>query len=328
MAYQDSLPQHIRSGYTDIKVAVLGASGFIGRWVVRQLSLCGAEVFAVARDVDATRQLLDQYGANAKIVQANLIQSESLENLYASVKPTITFNLAGYGIDRSERDEILAYQINADLLVRLCDIIAKYRDPDWQGQDLVHVGSALEYGEVGGDLAEDTETNPTTLYGQSKLKGTQALSRCVVDGKLKGVTARLFTVYGPGEHPGRLVPSLFEAAQNQESLALTAGLQKRDFTYVKDVVEGMLRLGLCSSLPDSVLNLATGKLITVREFTETTASQLGIAPFRLDFGAIPTRVEEMEHLPVSITRLKQVLDWQPSITVEQGINDIAAFVSP
>ena len=81
---------------------------------------------------------------------------------------------------------------------------------------------------------------------------------------MRAVTARLFTVYGPGEHCGRLLPSLIEAARAEKPLELTAGTQLRDLTYVEDVAEGLLRLGLAQAEPGSVVNLATGHLTMVR----------------------------------------------------------------
>src|SRR5205085_11129237 len=128
-----------------------------------------------------------------------------------------------------------------------------------------------EYGVAQGDLSESTDAAPTTLYGRSKLAGTRALTdRCRALG-LNGLTARLFTVYGPEEQPGRLLPTLCTAAATQEPIELSDGRQRRDFTYIEDVVEGLLRLGVAAPNPGSVVNMATGRLTSVRSFVQTTA---------------------------------------------------------
>ena len=77
---------------------------------------------------------------------------------------------------------------------------------------MIHVGSALEYGTARGNLNELTAPSPTTLYGRSKLAGTLRVCRAARRRGFRAVTARLFTVYGPGEQPGRLLPSLMAAA--------------------------------------------------------------------------------------------------------------------
>jgi nucleoside-diphosphate-sugar epimerase len=139
------------------------------------------------------------------------------------------------------------------------------------------------------------------------------------------MTARLFTVYGPGEHAGRLLPSILAAHRSGESLPLTEGLQQRDFTYVEDVAEGLLRLGLASVESGEAINLATGHLTTVRQFVESAAGVLGMPADRLLFGSVPVRAEEMAHDPVSIRRLEQRTGWRPPTGIRDGIGRAVAF---
>jgi nucleoside-diphosphate-sugar epimerase len=200
------------------------------------------------------------------------------------------------------------------------------QDQNWGGQQIVHIGSALEYGTTDGDLSEDSLPTPTTAYGQTKLAGTQVLSEYNARIQLKGMTARLFTVYGPGEHAGRLLPSLINMATNGQSLELTAGLQERDFIYVGDVAEGLLRIGSTASTNISIVNLATGHLLAVRGFIEIVADSLSIPAGKLNFGVIPTREEEMQHAPVAVSRLKQLTDWLPQTEVRQGIHKTMDFL--
>src|SRR5262249_48350625 len=284
----------------------LGAAGFIGRRVARSLCEQEAGLFLVVRDAARANRIFSTYGIRGEVVEFDLNRLEDLRNLIVRLRPSITFNLAGYGVDRSERDEADAYRINADLPQTLCETIAECRDREWMWQNLVHTGSALEYGEIGGDLSEDSQPEPTTLYGKSKLTGTQAVARCCGENGIRGVTARLFTVYGPGESEGRLGPSLMHVARTGQEIQLTDGRQRRDFTYVADVAEGLLRLGLSSAAPGEIVNLATGRLTTVRQFVEQAAGILNIPNERLLFGALPTRPEEMSHLPVAIDRLKSL----------------------
>ena len=169
---------------------------------------------------------------------------------------------------------------------------------------------------------------PTTFYGKSKLAGTCLLEECCKTLGIKGLTARLFTVYGPGEHSGRLLPTLIDAAYSGNPIPLTAGNQKRDFTYVEDVVEGLLRLGVVSEAKrGEIVNLATGKLISVRNFAETAARVLKISPDRLKFAAISKRADEMEHAAVTVERLRQLISWTPPTEVEEGIKNTFSFIA-
>ncbi|NIU02408.1 MAG: NAD-dependent epimerase/dehydratase family protein, partial [Nitrosopumilaceae archaeon] len=135
-----------------------------------------------------------------------------------------------------------------------------------------------------------------------------------------------FTVYGPGENQGRLLPSLIECTKTSGKIPLTNGSQRRDFIYVEDVAQGLLRLGLTDGNKYKIVNLATGKLLSVKRFVETAASLLKINAARLDFGTIPVRQEEMKHDPVTIKRLQDITKWQPAITIKEGIMQTVKFL--
>ncbi len=315
-----------RAQYHGIHAIILGASGFIGRWVARALSECGANVSLVVRDHLAARKIFSNYGVDGEVYTLDLRDGESVRKLFARVRPAITFNLAGYGVDPLERHEETAYCINTQLVQTVCDMLPESRGAEWTGQDVIHLGSALEYGEIDGDLDEDSVPHPTTLYGKSKLAGTNLFTRCCREQGIRGLTVRLFTVYGPGEHDGRLLPSLLETAETGQPLLLTSGVQKRDFTYVGDVASGLLRLGLTAKTePGEVVNLATGQLTSVRSFVEAAASILGIPSDKLRFDSRPTRPEEMQHSAVTIERLRQLTGWAPSTSVADGICNTQKF---
>jgi nucleoside-diphosphate-sugar epimerase len=306
-------------GYRNVRVAVLGASGFIGRWVAHALCRQGARVALIVRDRLATEEVCSDFRIEGEVVETDLRDSYAIRNLLDVINPSIAFNLAAYGVDSSERDEAAAYLINARLVESVCITMASQTHSNWAGQQLVHAGSALEYGAIGGNLSEDSTPRPTTLYGKSKLAGTRFVTRSCRDLGLSAITARLFTVYGPGERPARLLPSLLRTAKSGNVLHLTSGSQRRDFTYVQDVAEGLLRLGLTTESRGEVVNLATGRLTSVREFAETAARILDIPEERLRFGSIPIREEEMVHSEVSLARLRRMNGWTPTTSIADGI---------
>lgn len=306
------------AGYTGARALVLGASGFIGRWVAHALERQGAEVYPVVRSRSNAVALFAEYGISGEPVEADLTDDDSVRLVFEKVKPSVVFNLAGYGVDRSERDEALSSRINTRLVGVICESM-QAQGIAWPGQQMIHTGSALEYGVASGNLAEDSEPLPTTVYGESKLAGTVLLQEFSRRNGFRAVTARLFTVYGLGEHDGRLVPTLLAAARTGKPIELTAGTQKRDFTYVEDVVEGLLRLGLSNAAPGEIVNLATGHLESVRTFSDTAAQILGIPADLLQWGKLPSRGDDMAHLPVTIEKLRKVTGWVPQMGIEAGI---------
>jgi UDP-glucose 4-epimerase len=303
--------------WSGVSVLVLGATGFIGRRVVAALAGRGAAVTAAGRNVRALAAL-----PRVRVIRTavcDLADSDEVVRLVRQTRPAVTFNFAAYGVGPDERDHGTAHRINAVLPGELAAAIEPVPPSAWSGVALVHAGSALEYGTSGGDLREDTTPAPTTLYGRTKLAGTHAVAARAREHGLPAVTARLFTVYGPGERAGRLLPSLLETAVTGKPLPLTAGVQRRDFTYVDDVTDGLLRLARADVRTGETVNLATGHLETVRRFAERAAGVLGIDTALLEFGAVPTRAEEMSHDPVSVARLRTLVGWVPATSIEDGV---------
>lgn len=280
---------------------VLGASGFIGRWVVNELRKRNRRVVGVVRQVSSASGTPDP---SMEVIVTDLAR-EGAAGVIAQVKPGVVYNLAGYGVDRSERDELLAERLNSTLVSEAATVAATM--PEDERPRFVHVGSALEYGISGGVLAESTFPRPTTTYGRTKLAGTLALAAVCRATGLRGVTARLFTVFGDGEHTGRLFPSLIATARSGRTLPLSSGQQRRDFAWVGQAAELLVDLGESSFEPGEVVNLASGRMHSVREFALECARQLKVDTALLDFGALPVRPEEMEHDGVSVARLHDLV---------------------
>ncbi len=307
------------SPYRGAQVMVLGAGGFIGRWIARELCRQGARVHVVGRSIERLEHVRRTWRFDGDIAIADLARPAAVRELFLQVRPAVVFNLAAYGVNPSERDPALAHSLNADLPGLLAEAMSACGDAVWTGQHVVHAGSALEYGTAAGDLRETTACKPTTVYGRAKLDGTIRLHESASRLGVRAVTARAFTVYGRGEHESRLLPSLRAAALTATPIPLTAGLQRRDFTYVADLVEGMLRLGALPHAAAGPVNVATSQLVTVRAFVEAAAAALGIASERLQFGAMPTRQEEMHHDPVTVDRLRALTGWAPATSIVRGL---------
>jgi UDP-glucose 4-epimerase len=315
---------HFDQNFQGVKAVILGATGFIGRWVAHELSKSGAKLALPVRDSVGAKTLFDQYDIAGQVIELDILDRSRLRELFFDLRPSVTFNLAGYGIDRNENDPEMAFRVNSKLVEDLCHLVSSYGNPDWPGMALVHAGTAMEYGAIGGDLSEDSVPRPTTLYGKSKLSGTNHVSQACKDRGLRGVTARLFSVYGPGEAPKRLLPTLIDSAEGSHPIRLTSGDQLRDFVYVEDVASGLLRLAATDVCPSTV-NIASGKLTTVRSFVEIAAEHIGIEVRRLHFGAIPMRIDEMYHDPVKNSRLVNCTGWNPTISVSTGVEKTLEF---
>ncbi len=311
--------------YAGRRVLVTGASGFIGRWVARALSTARAELWLVSRNTTGLADVFDAYDIQGHPVKADLSKPGTFLRLYREVQPDATFNLAGYGVDPEESDPVLAARLNSDLVREIAESVSSSNHSDWPGLRLIHAGTAAEYGPVVGRLTENSSTAPMSLYGRTKLEGTCALLELRERSGISGICARLFTVYGPGEHAGRLLPSLLARARLGGTLALTQGDQQRDFTYVADVADGLLRLGALTQPALGVVNLATGVLTSVRTFAECAAELLGLGREQLQFGVLTYGQEDVRQGPADMSLLGRLLGWVPPCSIREGIRQTIEF---
>jgi nucleoside-diphosphate-sugar epimerase len=309
----------VLDAYRGVRVVIAGASGFVGRSIWRLLHKTDAEVWALGRDGDKLLSIATGHGLSGRLVVSDAAATGAMRAVIRHVRPAIVFNALAYGVHPEDRDLEVAKRINTALPLELALELQDVSASDWLGQRLVHLGSAFEYGPVAGRITEETAPRPGTPYGRTKLHGTQLLSQADRAGVLRAVTARLFTVYGPGEPDHRLLPTLLRAAELGDAVDMTGGEQRRDFTFVDDVAEGVLRLGLARATP-SVINLSTGTVCTVRKFAETAARMVGLSSSHLRFGAIPYRADEEWQAEVSTELLESTVDWRPLVTLEEGIS--------
>ena len=136
---------------------------------------------------------------------------------------------------------------------------------------LVHAGSSLEYGQSSTPLRETDPLAPVTFRGAAKAAATLL----VLQSGLPATVVRPFTVYGPGEHRHRFVPAVVAAAQRGEPIRLTRPGIARDFVYVDDVVDALLRAAAVPEAVGEVVNAGTGRQTTNEELVATLGRVLG-----------------------------------------------------
>jgi nucleoside-diphosphate-sugar epimerase len=314
------------SAYRGRPVIVLGASGFIGRWVARLLTEAGAQLTLPVRDPAAANPTFRHHRIEGRVVALDLLDPDAVGKFFAAQRPVVVFNLAVHGVDRSERNEPQYWRLNRDLVSQVAEAVLSQPAQGWTGARIVHAGSALEYGSLTGDLAEDGPApRPFEIYGQSKLAGTEALKERAIQAGQPTVTGRLFYVYGPGEHSTRLLPGLIAGFHSGKPVALATGNELRDFTYVADVAQGLLRVGAQRIEPGLVVNIATGNLLSIRDFVTEAARVLPLRPEQLRYGEYGTHVAEMSHRPVAVALLQRLTGWKPLVPVSDGIQKTIAF---
>ena len=271
---------------------VTGATGFIGRHLVRALLEQGAAVTVLVRPASAAAP---EWKGRVGLLVADDWTTAGLSEILHGHSFRCLFHLAAYGVKPGDRDIETMLRMNVDVpaaLVRLCE--------RW-GATMVMAGSCAEYAPAvsGHPLTEMSSLEMSKLYGSSKAAGGVMASGLASELGVQLRLMRLFNVYGPGEAPHRLLPALISNLPKGNRVALSAGTQIRDFVYVSDAVDALLfASGLDDDgrMPARVFNVCTGHGHSVREFACRAARLLDAAPELLGFSDLPLRPDEFPWL--------------------------------
>jgi UDP-glucose 4-epimerase len=297
---------------TDFRSAlVTGGNGFIGRRLVRCLASGGHAVTILQRS--------SQCAPGAKeLLHVDPFSPDTISAVLTGRRFDWVFHLASYGVRPQDRDIEPMFRVNVDATRRLIEIASC-----WPPRALVLVGTGAEYALKGTDrpLSEDHPLEHFKLYAASKAAGTLGSAAIARARNAPFAAARLFGVYGPGEAPHRLLPSLVEGLKSMRRVALTEGHQKRDFLFVDDAVNALIKLSksLERKPCQIIANIGTGRPLSVRSFAERVAAALGSPIELLGFGDIPMRPEEAMMFSGDPTFVGKVTGWQPRIDLDQGI---------
>jgi len=182
---------------------------------------------------------------------------------------------------------------------------------------VILVGSQAEYGPQLEPTAETALCRPHTEYGKAKLELSQKVAELCIQNNVEYKLLRIFSLYGPGDHPDTLISSVLRDMLANRSCQLTQCTQNWDYLYVADAVEAVFRL---CSLPcsDGIYNIASGDIRPLKAFVEEML-QLTQSKSRLLFGAVPYPTTGTIALWPDVSKLKQELNWLPKTSFAQGI---------
>jgi UDP-glucose 4-epimerase len=244
-----------RAAYAGKCVLVTGAAGAIGSNLCKELLVLGARVLALD-DLSASNQWNVPLGAI--FVRGDILDESKLSSVFAE-NPKIVFHLAAFfanqnSVEHPERD----LMVNGVGTLRILEYARRCNVERF----IFGSTSALYDGIATNDSPRFAPSHLTSPYQISKLVGEKYCTFFHEHCGLQVVKARFFNSFGPGEVPGKyrnVIPNFVYLALKQKTLPITGtGDETRDFTYVEDIVDGLLRSGFYESAIGQELSIASG----------------------------------------------------------------------
>lgn len=291
------------------KVLLTGGSGFIGRHCIPALAAKGYEIHAV-------RSRSHVQDPAAIWHETNLLDSSKLQSLMEKVRPSHLLHLAWY----AEPGKYWTSPENLRWVASSLELFKQFAA--YGGQRVVAAGTCAEYQWLESLYSEDsTPVIPATLYGVCKHATQSVLSSYAKQSGFSAAWGRIFSLYGPHEHPSRLAASVIRSLLQNEFAGCSEGRQIRDYLYVADVAAAFVAI-LESTLSGPV-NIGSGTGIPVRALVQEIGELTGKGEL-IEFGAHPGNPAEPAEIVADTSRLLQT-GWKPSTGLEHGLTQTIAW---
>ena len=295
---------------------VTGGAGFIGSHLTEELARRGERVRVVDSLVTGKRENLAHI-RGVEFVEGDLAELDTARRA-AEGADFVLHQAAIPSVPRSVQDPLTSHRANIDATLNLL-IAAR----DAHVKRVVYAGSSSAYGDTSTlPKSETMATAPLSPYALQKLVGEQYCQMFTQLYGLETVTTRYFNVFGPRQDPSSPysgVISLFISAlcEGRPPVIYGDGEQTRDFTYVANVVDGVLRACLAPAVSGEVINVATGGRVSINQLFRSVRDLVG---GRVDPVYSSARAGDVRDSQADIEKAKRLLGYQPQVAFDEGLN--------
>jgi nucleoside-diphosphate-sugar epimerase len=294
---------------------VTGGAGFIGSHLAEELVRRGHRVRVADSLITGKRRNLDHI-AGVEFLEGDLADVPFAQRAVDGMQ-YVLHQAAIPSVPRSVKDPITSNRANVDATL---NVLVASRDAGVRR--VVFAGSSSAYGNTPTlPKHEGMPTNPLSPYALQKVVAEQYLQMFTRLYGLETVSIRYFNVFGPRQDPSSPysgVISVFATAllENRPPKIYGDGEQTRDFTYVANVVDGVLRACDAPNASGEVINVATGGRISLNQLFQAMKAVAGgtVTPTYAE-----PRAGDVRDSQADITKARRILGYEPSVSFEDGL---------
>jgi nucleoside-diphosphate-sugar epimerase len=319
---KEGIKMGIENEYEGEIVLVTGGAGCIGTNLCKKLAELNAKKVIILDDLSSAYEWNIPKAKSIVFVRGSVLDDEMLKRAFKE-KPDYVFHLAAHfanqnSVDNPETD-LMVNGIGTLKVLQYANLVTVKRFVySSSGCGVYGLDSKMPFEE------HDISVSLHTPYQVTKLLGELYTNYFHNLYDLPIVNARFFNVYGPGEVPGKyrnVIPNFFYWAMNGQALPITGdGTETRDWTYVDDIIDGLLAMGTKEEAVGEAINLGSGNEHRVIDLAnmvnELTENEAGVV-------YIERRDWDVKHrLLSSIEKAKRLLGYEPRMEFKEGLKKV------
>jgi nucleoside-diphosphate-sugar epimerase len=302
------------------RVLITGAAGFVGSNLARRALERGDEVSLGIRPGSDTYRLAEIEN-DARLIEADLRDESAVERMLGEARPELVLHLATHGAYswQSDSEQIFETALLGTVnLLKACETAGVRR--------LINAGTSSEYGYKDHPPAEEELPEPNSDYAAAKAAATTWCGYFARERGVETVSLRLYSAYGPWEHPDRLIPTLLREALAGRLPPLVNPEVARDFVFVDDACSAFLASADAAELsPGAVYNVASGHQTTIRDIVEIARSSFGVE-VEPDWGSMPERTWDTTAWVGDPSKIERELGWRAETDLADGLDRTAHWL--
>ena len=314
--------EEIYSGYEGKTILVTGGAGFIGSNLSRKLAELNAKKVIILDNLSSSYEWNIPRAKNIVFVKGEVLDEERLRRVFKE-RPEIVFHLAAHFANQNSVDHpetnLMVNGLGTLKVLQYAHLVNVERFVyASSGCGVYGLDSKMPFEE------HDISISLHTPYQVTKLLGELYTNYFYNLYDLPIVNARFFNVYGPGEVPGKyrnVIPNFFYWAMNKQPLPRTGdGTETRDWTYVDDIINGILAMGIKEEAIGEAINLGSGTEHKVIELA-TIVNELTGNPAGVVYVGRRSW-DKKKRLLASIEKARKLLGYEPKTEFREGLEKV------
>ena len=289
------------------RILIAGGTGFIGYHLAKKCLSLNWMVDSVSTNPPLKKRKLKK----VKYLRLDISKKKKLFNKLSKNYDYIV-NLAGY-VDHSDKQKTMKSHFNGCKNLAMFFVNKKIKK-------FIQIGSSIEYGKSKSPQKENNKNlqKSYSIYGKAKLLSTKLLLDLNEKYNFPVTILRLYLVYGPYQDTNRLIPITIMNAINNKRFNCSKGNQLRDFLYIDDLVNLIVKALKSKNLDGEIINVGSGKPISVKKLIlKICKLSKGGHPL---FGKIGLRKDEILKLYPNLSKVKKKIKWFAKVDIEKGLN--------